>query len=87
MRDNKNSLDKNQTLELVPKANDKLKVGYKWVYKVNEGITKSESVRYNIRLVAKRYTHKKGINYNEIFHPLLSIPLLESCFHLLLIIT
>lgn len=59
IRDEMNSLGKNQTLELVPKPKDKPMVRCKWVYKVKKGITKIEPLRYKARWVAKEYT-KKG---------------------------
>lgn len=39
----------------------------KWIFKVKEGLTSSEPVRFKARLVAKRFTQVEGINYNEIF--------------------
>jgi len=43
-------------------------VACKWIYKVKEASSASESVRYKARLVAKGFTQKEGVDY-EIFSP------------------
>ena len=44
-------------------------VGCKWVYKKKEGILKVEDARFKATLVAKGFSQKEGIDYNEIFSP------------------
>ncbi|KAK3029672.1 hypothetical protein RJ639_039164 [Escallonia herrerae] len=41
----------------------------KWIYKKKEGIPRIEDARYKARLVAQDFTKREGIDYNEIFSP------------------
>lgn len=60
---------KNKTWDLIDKP-DKVKlVGCKWIFKIKPGVSGIEDERYTGRLVAKGYSQTKGIDYNEIFFP------------------
>lgn len=69
MGDEMESLDKNQTWELVKRPGERKIVTCKWVFKKKEGITLAEGVKYKARLVARGFTQKEGVDYNEIFSP------------------
>ena len=61
------SLFKNHTWTLIEKPPSRRVVGCKWVYKVKKGILEVEPKRYKVKLVAKSFTQKEGIDYTKIF--------------------
>lgn len=63
------SLDKNETWDLVELPEGKRAIGCKWIYKKKEGMSVKEPKKFKSRVVAKGYSQKKGIDYDEIFSP------------------
>ena len=59
------SLEKNQTWDLVSLLKDSKAIGCRWVFR------KKDSEQYKAGLVAMGYFQKKGIDYNDIFSPVI----------------
>ena len=68
MDEEMNSIEKNDTWDLVDLPNDKNLIGVKWVYKkkVNE---KGEIDIFKARLVAKGFSQQLRIDFGEKFSP------------------
>ncbi|KAI3692795.1 hypothetical protein L6452_32618 [Arctium lappa] len=63
MHEEMEALSKNNTWELCPLPKGNRAIGCKWVYKVKD------DKRYKARLVAKGFAQRKGIEYDDIFAP------------------
>ena len=48
---------------------EKKPIRCKWVFKRKEGVSPNDETRYKARLVAKGYSQIPGIDYNEVFSP------------------
>ena len=62
------SLNKNKTRGL-SKLKGKKPIGCKWVFKKKEAVSDMEGERFNTRLVARGYSQKQGIDYDDIYSP------------------
>lgn len=67
MKEEYNSLIKNNTWELVERPPKEVIVDNKWVFKVKEN--KNDSTIFKARLVARGFTQEYGINFYETFSP------------------
>ncbi|KAI3764834.1 hypothetical protein L2E82_14851 [Cichorium intybus] len=71
MEDELSSLDKNHTWSLVKLPAGKKALQNKWVFRVKDEIDGSK--RYKARLVVKGFQQKRGVDYNEIFSPVVKM--------------
>ena len=62
------SMYSNKIWELVEPPDGVKVVGCKWIYKMKRG-TDGKVKTFKVRLVAKGYTQKEGIDYEETFSP------------------
>ncbi|KAH9669014.1 hypothetical protein KPL70_021617 [Citrus sinensis] len=69
MQDEMESLQRNQTWTLIPNPGNKRLISCKWIFKRKEGIPDVEPPKYKARLVARGFTQREGVDFNEIFSP------------------
>ena len=69
MKEEMESLYKNQTWKLVELPKGRHVVGCKWIFKRKPGLSEKEGIRYKARLVAKGFSQKEGVYFNKIFSP------------------
>ncbi|KAK0597554.1 hypothetical protein LWI29_026462 [Acer saccharum] len=72
MQDEMKSLHENHTFELVKLPKGKRALKNKWVYRVKQEQHTTQP-RYKARLVVKGFSQKKGIDFDEIFSPVVKM--------------
>ena len=68
MQEEFNSLQENETWELVPFPSKRKLVQCKWVYR-NKVADDSSDIKYKARLVSKFFSQFQGVYYTETFAP------------------
>ena len=68
MKEEFNSLKENNTWNLVKLPPNKKAIGCKWIYKLKESFS-GENCQFKARLVAQGFNQKFGVDYNEVFAP------------------
>ena len=76
MKSEMDSLKKNQTWDLVQLPKDKIALPCKWVYR--RKVTPDAKSRYKARLVAKGFKQEYGVDFDEIFSPVVKMTTLRT---------
>jgi hypothetical protein len=66
------SLDKNEACDLVEFMNERNPIGSKWVFKKKLNV-QGKVEKYKFWLVAKGYDQVEGIDFSEIFSPIVKL--------------
>ena len=72
MNDEFDALVQNRTWELVPSTSKQNLVGCKWVFHIKRLLDGSID-RYKARLVAKGFHQRPGVDYHDIFSPIVKL--------------
>ena len=75
------SIMKNQVWEVVPRPQGKKVVGSRWIYKVKHAANESVE-KYKARFVAKGFSQKEGIDYEETFAPVVRYSSIQTIISL-----
>ncbi|KAE8677858.1 cytochrome P450 71A9-like [Hibiscus syriacus] len=72
MQEEIEAFHKNNTWDLVPLPQGRKPIGNKWVFKIKRNCD-DQVERYRARLVVNGYAQKEGIDFNEIFSPVVRL--------------
>ena len=78
MQDEIDSLHENFTYDFVELPKGKRALRNKWVFKLKNGEDGS-SPRYKAWIVVKRFQQKKGVDFDEIFAPVVKMTSIQTC--------
>jgi len=81
MKDEMKSLHDNHTFDLVKLPKGKGALDNTWIYRVKHE-SNSTSPRYKARLVVKGYSQRKGVDFNEIFSPMVKMSSIRTMLSL-----
>ena len=68
MKEEMEAIDQNHTWDLVVPPPNCKPIGLNWLFKVKKS-AKGEILRYKARLVVKGYSQRQGIDFDEVFAP------------------
>ena len=69
MQEEIESLHKNETWDLVKLLDGKRAITCKWIFKRKDSIPGVENARYKARFVVRGFDQQEGIDFNEVFSP------------------
>ena len=72
MQDEKKSLHKNHTFDTVKLPKGKRALKNKWVFMIKYKEHSSQP-RYNTKLVVKGFGQRKGVDFDEMFSPIVTV--------------
>ena len=81
MKSELDSMYSNQAWDIVKAPNSIKPVGCKWVYKRKRGVN-GKVATFKARLIAKGYTQKEDIDYDETFLPIAMLKSIRILFSL-----
>ena len=82
MHEEMQSLEKDITWEVMPLPEKKKTIRCKWIFKRKEGLTQSEPPKFKARLVAKGYSQIPGVDYNDVFSPVVKHNSIHTFFNI-----
>ena len=77
MHEEYESIMKNDVWDVVPRPKDKAVVTSKWLYKIKHGSDGSVE-KFKERFVARGFSEKEGIDYDDIFAPVAQYTTIRS---------